>query len=298
METALYIREIDTKVEIIIITAYSDKFIDENISKIGQNVGYHCKPYAAEEILQLATKAVNDYNKLRNLESLISVVANISISETHLNSLLQNILDQLAFYIGSDEAVIGKLLGSNEYQQLFSIGSVEKQINVQKLAAVISAGDFTAHEVVQVDELVFVRLDDYSLFAVLNKNQHLKTEKIYLLKLFVQNAAKAIKNVQLHEELIHKERLSAVGKALSMLMHDLRSPINNISALTTILREEGVKSQWLDMIDVCSVQATEIFDDFLDYIKETPLILQKTPVDILIKSGVSMAEGRKGFEDI
>ena len=59
-----------------------------------------------------------------------------------------------------------------------------------------------------------------------------------------------------------------------------------------------MKNQWLDMIDVCGVQATEIFDDFLDYIKETPLKLQKTPVDTLIKSGVSMAEGRRGFEDI
>ena len=83
-----------------------------------------------------------------------------------------------------------------------------------------------------------------------------------------------------------------------MLMHDLRSPINNISALTDILREEGVKSQVVDMIDSCGEQATEIFDDFLDYIKETPLKLQKTPVDTLIKSGVSMAEGRRGFEDI
>ena len=64
---------------------------DEIVAKIGQNVGYHCKPYATEEILQLATKAVNDYNKLRNLENLIAIISNINVSKSHLDSLLQNI---------------------------------------------------------------------------------------------------------------------------------------------------------------------------------------------------------------
>ncbi|MDE3254000.1 MAG: response regulator, partial [Bacteroidota bacterium] len=289
LETALHIREVDTKAEIIIITAYSDKSIDEIVAAIGQNVGYHCKPYASEEILQLATKAVNDYNKLRNLEKLISVVSSISLSETHLNSLLQNILDQLAMYIGSDVAVLGKLLDTHEYQQLFSIGTLENGININKLSAIISSATIQKEEVIQKDELVFVKLEDYSIFAVLNKNQRLKTEKLYLLKLFVQNAAKAIRNIQLYEELIQKEKLSAVGKALSMLMHDLRSPIKNIPVLTSCLRSEGVSSQWLDMIDVCGEQASEIFDDFLDFIRETPLHLQKVSVEQLIREGVSLA---------
>ncbi len=300
LETALHIREVDSKAEIIIITAYSDKSIDEIVAKIGQNVGYHCKPYAAEEILQLATKAVNDYNKLRNLESLISVISNINVSENHLNSLLQNILDQLAMYIGSDVAVLGKLLDGKEYQKLFSIGAVEKEINVNKLSSIISSFTSTniKHEVVQVEELVFVKLDDYSIFAVLNKDQKLKTEKLYLLKLFVQNAAKAIKNVQLHEELLQKEKLSAVGKAMSMLMHDLRSPIKNIPVLTSCLRSEGIDSQWLDMVDTCGEQASEIFDDFLDFIREAPLQRKKVAVKELIKEGIALAKNRSENNDI
>lgn len=292
LETALHIREVDTKTEIIIITAYSDKSIEEIVAKIGQNVGYHCKPYASEEILQLATKAVNDYNKLRNLEALISVISNISLSENHLNSLLQNILDQLAMYIGSDVAVLGKLTETLEYQKLFSIGAVEKEINVNKLYSIISSARFENEEVVQIEELVFVKLEDYSIFAVLSKDQKLKTEKLYLLKLFVQNAAKAIKNVQLHEALMQKEKLSAIGKAMSMLMHDLRSPIKNIPVLTSCLRSEGVTSQWLDMIDVCGEQASEIFDDFLDFVRETPMQMQKVSVEKLITEGVALANNR------
>lgn len=298
LETAMHIREADTKVEIIIVTAYSDKSIEEIVAKLGQNVGYHCKPYASEEILQIATKAVNDYNKLRNLERLISVISNISISETHLGSLLQNILDQLAMYIGSDVAVIGKLLDTNEYQQLFSIGAAENKINIDKLSSIISSEKISHEEVIQINELVFVKLQDYSIFALLNKDQKLKTEKLYLLKLFVQNAAKAIENVELNEALIQKEKLSAVGKAMSMLMHDLRSPIKSIPQLTSFIRKEGYNSKWLDMVDVCGEQASEIFDDFLDFIRETPLNTQPVSVNQLIKDGIELASKRDEMKNI
>ena len=58
LETAIKIREIESKAEIIFVTAYSDTSIEDIVSKAGQNVGYHCKPYASEEIIQLATKEI------------------------------------------------------------------------------------------------------------------------------------------------------------------------------------------------------------------------------------------------
>jgi signal transduction histidine kinase len=201
-------------------------------------------------------------------------------------------------YIGSDVAVIGKLLDTNEYQQLFSIGSVDNKINIDKISTIISTAKFQHEEVVQINELVFVKLQDYSIFALLDKNQKLKTEKLYLLKLFVQNAAKAIDNVQLNEALLQKEKLSAVGKAMSMLMHDLRSPIKNIKHFTSFIRKEDYNSKWLDMIDVCAEQASEIFDDFLDFIRETPLDPKPVSVTQLIKDGIELANNRSEIKDI
>src|SRR5687767_4989718 len=80
METAEQIRKIDTKAEIIFVTAFSDNSIEDIVASAGQNVGFHCKPYASEEITQLATKAVTDYNKLRNLEQLIETISSITIN--------------------------------------------------------------------------------------------------------------------------------------------------------------------------------------------------------------------------
>src|SRR5258705_11937946 len=260
METAEQIRKYDNKAEIIFVTAFSDRSIDDIIARAGQNVGYHCKPYASEEITQLATKAVTDYNKLRNLEKLIEAISSISLEEHHLTSLLRNILDQLTSYVVTDMALLGKLHDDFVYEKIFSIGSIEEKINLDELINRLKVAPPSDEEVRHIDDAEFARLDNYTIFAALKKDQKLKTEKIYLLKLFVLNAAKAIHNAELKEKLLQKEKLSAVGKAVSMMMHDLRSPIKNIKACTTLMREEYPKSELLDMIDECGEQASEIFE--------------------------------------
>lgn len=292
METAQQIRRYDSKAEIIFVTAFSDRSIEDIIAKAGQNVGYHCKPYAAEEITQLATKAVTDYNRLRNLEALIEAISSISLEENHLNSLLRNVLDQLAAYVETDMALLGKLHDNFEYEKIFSIGAIEEKINLQELIERVKATPISDEEVVQLDDVVFARLDDYTIFAILKKEEKLKTEKLYLLKLFVLNAAKAIHNAELREKLLQKEKLSAVGNAMSMMMHDLRSPIKNIKVLTDLMRKELPPNEWLDMIDDCGRQASEIFEDFLDFIKETPA--RKEPVDLarVIEEGIGLAEAK------
>jgi len=290
LETALEIRKFDSRVEIIFVTAYSDKSIDEIVAQVGQNIGYHCKPYASEEIIQLATKAVSDYNKLRNLEKLIEVISSTSLNEIQLNSLLRNILDQLATYIETDMALLGKLHDDFSYEKVFSIGALEEKVNLQDLIEKVKNISLMKEEIVQFEEIVLMRMDDYTIFAILKRNQKLKTEKLYLLKLFVQNAARAIRNAELHEKLLQKEKLTAIGSALGMVMHDLRSPIKSIKIFTDQLRKENVQSGWLDLIDVSSNQASEIFDDFLDFIKETNIEKQPLSLNKIIEDATQPDE--------
>jgi signal transduction histidine kinase/FixJ family two-component response regulator len=298
METAEQIRKYDTKAEIIFVTAFSDNSIDDIVARAGQNVGYHCKPYASEEITQLATKAVTDYNKLRNLEKLIEAISSITVDGQQLTSLLRNILDQLVTYVETDMALLGKLHDNYEYEKLFSIGSIEEKINLEELIARIKAAQIADGTVVQLDDIVLARLDDYSIFAVLKNQEQLKTEKLYLLKLFVLNAAKGIRNAELREKLLQKEKLSAVGKAVSMMMHDLRSPIKNIKVLTNLMRAEHPENEYLDLIDECGVQASEIFEDFLDFIKETPVKKLPVSIDKMIDDGVKVAEAQNTKEHV
>lgn len=276
LETAVKIREHDLRVEIIFLTAFSDRSIDDIIRKAGQNVGYHCKPYASEEIVQLATKAVTDYNRIQDLEQLLSVVATISTTEKNLTALLQNILTQLVGYLHTDNALLGKLHDDGRYDKLFSIGWLLNEINLNKLIHRIHSIPSNKYEVIQQEEVVFVKMDTYSIFALLLKGQTLRMDKLYLLKLFVQNATIAIRNAELHEKLLQKEKLSAIGQAMSMVMHDLRTPIGNIKMLTYMVREFGMDEETLASFDQCGDQALAIMNDFLDFIREAPI--QKKPV--------------------
>ncbi len=292
METAEQIRKYDTKAEIIFVTAFSDNSIEDIIARAGQNVGYHCKPYASEEITQLATKAVTDYNKLRNLEKLIEAISSITVDGQQLTSLLRNILDQLVTYVETDMALLGKLHENFEYEKLFSIGSIEEKINLEQLITRIKGAQIADGTVAQLDDIVLARLDNYSIFAVVKNEEQLKTEKLYLLKLFVLNAAKAIRNAELREKLLQKEKLSAVGNAVSMMMHDLRSPIKNIKVLTDLMRADYPDNEYLNLIDECGVQASEIFEDFLDFIKETPVKKLPVSIDKIIEDGIKLAEAK------
>lgn len=291
LETAMQIRKHDNKVEIIFITAYSDRSIEDIVEQAGQNVGYHCKPYAAEEIVVLATKAVNDYDRLRNLEKLIESISSIGLNELQLNSLLKNILDQLAASLGTDLALLGRLSDDFTYEKILSIGAIEARINMDELITRVKAIEINPDEVVQVDELILVRLNCYSVFAVLQKHEKLKTEKMYLLKLFVQNAAQAIRNAELNEKLIQKEKLSIVGKAIGMVMHDLRSPIQNMKLITSMMRTESVEGELLNALDECAIQASEIFEDFLDFIRESPVKKEVVNLKEVINAAVNLAIG-------
>lgn len=298
LETAIKIREYDSKAEIIFITAFTDRSIDEIVELAGQNVGYHCKPYASEEIIQLATKAVTDYNRLRNLESLIESVASIGLNERQLNTLLKNILDQLSGTLETDMALLGKLHDDYSYEKILSIGAIEEKVNLQELISRVKDLHIAPDEVIQVDELVLARLNCYSIFAVLKNTGRLKTEKMYLLKLFVQNAAQAIRNAELYEELMKREKLSVAGKAIGMVMHDLRAPIKNIGVITSLMREEGLDNEWLEMIDKSAAQASEIFDDFIDFIKDTPVKTEPVQLKSLLDESLVYVKMRGGFESI
>lgn len=298
LETAVEIRKHDAKAEIIFVTAYSDRSIDEIVEQAGQNVGYHCKPYAPEEIIQLATKAVTDYDKLRNLEKLIESISSIGLSKNQLNSLLKNILEQLAGSLGTDMALIGKLDKDLNYEKVLSIGTIEEKIDFDELNLRVRNINIGKDEVIQLDDLVLARLDSYYVFAILQKQEKLKTEKMYLLKLFVQNAAQAIRNAELHEKLIQKEKLSAVGQVIGMVMHDLRTPIKNIRFMTDMMREEGEENELINMIDQSAEQASGIFEDFLDFLKEIPV--QKKPVDVdkITTQAIEQAKKRDSWTNI
>lgn len=270
LETAIKIRKVDLKVQIFFVTAYSDRSIEEIISQVGGDVGYLNKPFNSDEILQLATKGVYDWSRLTNLEKLLENIGHIGQGNMHLNNLLINILHQIADYVGTDYAVLGKIDSDYEFEDIAKVGIGEKRLKIKELFKQIDISEIKKVEL--TNGVLIFPLKQYCILAIPADGDKFNQEKIYLLHLFVENAVRAIKNSELSDELVKKEKLSAIGEAISMVMHDIRTPIGQIQSMAEMIKEmpedKENSIEMSDMILEATKNGMEIIQDVMDFVRD------------------------------
>ncbi|MFA6104254.1 MAG: ATP-binding protein [Victivallaceae bacterium] len=236
LETVQHLRQIDSRLEIIFVTAYSDYSIEEIVTAVGTNVSYHCKPFSVEEIEQIATKAVYEWNKTRNLEDLIKIISKIRGSHWEMDALLNNILVQVAYLIGTHSALIAMKKNSH-YEKILAIGNLSDDNNPEKYFKDIPEDLKT--DVYQNGEFAYFMMDEFGILAVFEKSgKPLNNERIYLVRLFLEQAAQAIRNIDLQEALIKSEKMSAVGEATGIIAHDLKNSIGFIEPAIELIEED------------------------------------------------------------
>ncbi|MBC8010380.1 MAG: hybrid sensor histidine kinase/response regulator [Burkholderiales bacterium] len=276
LRTVQHIREIDTRAEVIFVTAYSDHSVDEVVAKAGANVGYHCKPFAPEEIRQLATKGVHDWHKVRGLEQLIAIIGQLRGGEREINVLLNNILGQIVNIVGTDAALLGRTGPGGVFEPLLGIGAWEHPSEAGTILNLVGNLHDCDPEggVTLRDNVAIMHLESFRIAALLSKASSFNTEKIYLLKLFLSSAGQALENARLQETVLRSEKLSALGGALAGIVHDLRNPVGNIQNLCDLvddaLREDRPDEvrELIPLVREASGDAMGIVNDVLDFTRK------------------------------
>ncbi|OQX16537.1 MAG: hypothetical protein BWK80_40115 [Desulfobacteraceae bacterium IS3] len=282
LRTVQHIRKIDERAEIVFVTAYSDYSIDEVVDKAGSNVSYHCKPFSVEEIRQIATKAVYEWNKARNLEELIEIIAFIRAQRWQLDALLNNILHQVSEMVGSLSAMLAKRTVQNIYKKMVGIGKLANDEIARKYLSLLP--DLIGREIYQSEDFAYFQVEKYGILALFETGgQALKNEHTYLVRLFLEHAVQAVTNLELQESLIRKEKLSAVGQAVGMIAHDLRGPIGNICQGIELSEEmaaanPGFVKDMNRLMQGEAKKALTMVNDILDFTRNSELV--KSPVDI------------------
>lgn len=271
LETVRHIRQHDARAEIIFITAYSDYSIEEVVGQAGANVGYHTKPFAPEEIRQLATKTVYEWNKTRGLENLIHVISDLRATDAELDLLLHNILHQVSDLVGSTSALLAVRDGER-YKKLIGIGVLSD--DDAALSHLETLPMVQVNEVYQSEDFIYFPMDRYGVFALFESDSGpLRNDRIYMVQLFLEQATQAIRNAELQEELLRNERLSAMGKGVSVVAHDLRNPLGSILSLVELIELEGTGSEqvasYLSMIRRAAESAITIVRDILDFTRDS-----------------------------
>jgi len=279
LRTVQHIREIDTRAEVVFVTAYSDHSVDELVEKAGANVGYRCKPFAPEELRQLATKGVHDWHKVRGLELLIEVIGQLRAGEQEMSVLLGNILGQVVQLVGTDTALIGRTAPGGSFEPLFGVGNWRQP---QEAGPVLSlVGSFAGCDpkggVTLRENVAIMHLESFHIAALLNKASAFNTEKVYLLKLFLASAGQALENARLQEAMLRSEKLTALGGALATIVHDLRNPVGNIESVCDLVDEAVAKNdtaevrELIPLVRESSRDAMGIVNDVLDFTRKTKI---------------------------
>ena len=274
LETVQHLRKIDKRAEIIFVTAYSDHSIEEIVKRVGSNVSYHCKPFAIEEIEQIATKAVYEWNKTRNLEELIHNISTLRARTWQMESLLSNILQQVSDLLGTDSALVARKSGDT-FQKVLATGALLDDALAAKYLSTLPS-DVSSNEVFQNDAFAYFTIDKYGILALFETcGRLLNNERVYLVRLFIEQAAMVIENVNLQEALIRQEKLSAIGQATSMIAHDMRNAMGGIEMAVNVITEEvGQSSSVLEMLELIRNRAQEGLDyvqDLLDFTSQATL---------------------------
>ncbi len=141
------------------------------------------------------------------------------------------------------------------------------------------------------------------LFNKTNPNEIFRKEDERILSSVSRQLSRMIEARRLREEKIKAERLAAIGNMLSTIVHDLRTPMNNIYGFVDLLSEEDdpeMRKEFSGIIIQQIQMLNNMAHDILDFAKgKTNILPVKTPVNKLLDTFKKTFENeikRKGFE--
>jgi K+-sensing histidine kinase KdpD len=202
-------------------------------------------------------------------------------------------------YFSGNSGIVGKVVQSGEVyytndassDPLFNEGFAKKiGIDIKQLACVpLKIND----EVIGILEV----------FNKSEENDYFSQADMRLLTSLSGQISRAIETFQLKEEKIKADRLSSIGNMMSTIVHDLRTPMNNIYGFVDLLQEEEdaeTRKEYSDIIIKQIKFLTNMTTDVLDFAKGKSSILPvKCAVNKILDEFQKFFEGdvkKKGFE--
>jgi two-component system, NtrC family, sensor kinase len=262
LETVERVRRVDVRAEVIFVTAYSDHSVDEIVEQVGGNVGYYVKPFAGDELRQLATKCVLDWNRARELEALMDVVTSIRADRNDIDRLLRHLLEQVCAWLGTDSAA----LAQTGRDVVFRVGVGE----FADAAAALPILHRGAGPEPSVDNgVVVLPISEFGLIVALKGDRKITADRMHLLRMFMEHASVAIQNTEMHARLAETQRMSAVGQALAFLIHDMRGPVMTARQLLGFIRDDDEsvmsRAELFEASDKLLAEALDLVSDTLAF---------------------------------
>lgn len=220
-------------------------------------------------------------------EFLNSVAKNISTkflqdySSANQNAIIAGVIDKGELFVSNNAA---------EDKLISSAFPKEFPLTIQHLVcAPLQAGD-------KLLGILFI-------FNKSEKNEFFHQDDLRLVRSFTGQIARSIEAWRLRDEKMKADRLASIGNMMSTIVHDLRTPMNNIYGFVDLLQEEEdaeLRTEYAQIIIEQIKTLTNMTSDVLDFAKgKTSILPVKIPADKVIKKFSRLFENHihsKGFE--
>lgn len=144
------------------------------------------------------------------------------------------------------------------------------------------------------------------IIAFINKqqaNDFFRSEDLQLIQSLCSQIARSIETFRLREEKQKAEHLAAIGNMMSTIVHDLRTPVNNIQGFVELMQDEEDQELRTEFAGIVYEQVqtlTSMTKDVLDFAKgKTSILPVKYPTDKLISQFAKLFEKdvlKKGYK--
>lgn len=233
--TAKMIREADTDIELVIVTAYSDRDRSEIVAKIGRpdKLIYLRKPFDPQEVKQLALCLTGKWDleqkTKKHIEYLNSLLGAITRLKTMMVSSLHDILssilrEMLGFLEVRTGLVISNLEGKREV--LVSLGDptpeeIEKAFNSSLDQRIMEKN------LMLISDVLVMPLDSEigQYLMALAVDEHVYREKETFLSLLGGIAAEVLKNFKRQLRVLENERMAVLGQVSVGIIHEINNPL-------------------------------------------------------------------------
>jgi len=294
LKTAKKIRELDTNIEIVIVTAFADVPRSELVSEIGHvdKLLYLKKPFAPEEIEQLALNLTYKYylrekNQQFNdsLKKLIKSLREIKggYHESYIN-ILNVILHHVISYIGAKKGIVA-IVRQENIENIMTVGEIDQKMEY-KIVELVK--EIEKKKIIdryyKEDQMIIFPLrfyEDFSrevfIFAmeaneeVINNNQ--------ILSILLETAQDIFTNYSIQKRYLENEKLALLGMFTDNILNEIKIPIDNLEKISQDICHE------LDGLNL-SEKDKKLFDKYLDRI-----VLSKNNMLNTIRSIVDFSTG-------
>lgn len=272
-------------------------------------------------------KKVSELNLLFDIEQELNKAQS---REEMLNWVLKKITDTLrvessvaALFDGSEDT-FGSIISYNidvkkneQFKQMHRVPLIAEAVSGGEISVL---NDFDQSKTAETDifkkigidvrHLVIVPLKFenktigvMALFNKTGKNDFFRREDLQLLKSISGQTARSLETYRLRKEKENAEHLASIGNMMSTIVHDLRTPVNNIQGFVELMQEEDEQEMRDEFAGIVMEQVntlTSMIKDVLDFAKgKTSILPIKYPVDKIIGQFSKLYEEqikKKGFE--